>query len=123
MERLDAGLDEAARTELIDWLRAEYATSHGGAPLGSVAVCRLGPPHVDHILDLSRSIVHHYAPAEPMPEPFARARMLVRTGAYAWVEVFDDGHLLPVHADGEVVEMRRGSAGPSGITRAWGIDD
>jgi len=31
-----------------------------------------------------------------MPEPFTRARMLARTGAYAFVEVYASGDLRPV---------------------------
>jgi hypothetical protein len=38
-----------------------------------------------------------------MPEPFAQARMLVRTGAYAFVEVYASGELHPVRQDGTVV--------------------
>ncbi|MFD5316847.1 hypothetical protein [Streptomyces sp. NPDC127098] len=114
VRRLDAGVDDAARAGLVAALCEEYATAHGSVPLGFVAVCRLGPPYVDHTLNLLGSIVRHYGPTEPMPAPFESARMLVRTGAYAWVEVFDDGLLLPVHEDGQVVGARRGPGGGAG---------
>jgi hypothetical protein len=38
-----------------------------------------------------------------MPEPFSKARMLARSGGYAFVEVFSDGLILPVLEDGTVV--------------------
>lgn len=103
MHRLDMALDPAARAELTRWVRDEYDTQFGDVPLGFVAVCHLGPPYVDHRLDLFRSIVDHFGPADAMPEPFARARMLVRTGAYEYVEVYASGELQAVRPDGSVV--------------------
>ncbi|MFD9095490.1 hypothetical protein [Streptomyces collinus] len=101
--RLDAGLDEQACRSLAEWIREQYTTEYGSVPLGFVARCHLGPPYVDHRLDLFHVILRHFAPAEPMPEPFSAARMLARSGGYAHVEVYEDGTVLPVLDDGTVV--------------------
>jgi hypothetical protein len=103
IHRLDAALDQAARAELGRWAREQYEAEFGDVPVGFVAECHLGPPYADHRLDLFQSIVDHYAPADVMPEPFARARMLVRTGAYEFIEIYASGELRPVLADGSVV--------------------
>ncbi len=103
MHRLDAELDPASRGELARWIREQYEQEFGDIPLGFLAQCYLGPPYVDHRLDLFRDIVEHYAPADVVPEPFGAARMLVRTGAYAFVEVYASGELRPVLPDGSVV--------------------
>jgi hypothetical protein len=103
VRKLDTGLDEHACRALADRIRDEYASSHGDVPLGFVARCYLGPPYVDHQLNLLQVIVRHFAPAEPMPEPFAAARMTARSGGYAYVEVYSDGLILPVLDDGTVV--------------------
>ncbi|MFE6163685.1 hypothetical protein ACFQ7F_32760 [Streptomyces sp. NPDC056486] len=101
--RLDAGLDEGARRQLAEWIGDEYRTAYGDVPLGLVARCHLGPPYIDHVLNLFHVILRHFAPAEPMPEPFAQARMLARSDGYAYIEVYDGGLILPVLADGTVV--------------------
>jgi hypothetical protein len=101
--RLDAGLDDQACRSLAEWIREQYTTSYGEVPLGFVARCYLGPPYVDHILNVFGVITRHFAPAEPMPEPFSQALMLARSGGYAYVEVFSDGLILPVLEDGTVV--------------------
>jgi hypothetical protein len=101
--RLDAGLDDQACRSLVDWIREQYSTSYGEVPLGFVSRCYLGPPYVDHILNIFGVITRHFAPAEPMPDPFSQARMLARSGGYAYVEVFSDGLILPVLEDGTVV--------------------
>ncbi|MER7585249.1 hypothetical protein [Kitasatospora sp. NPDC097691] len=103
VRRLDAGLDPAACAELSDWLQEHYRTAYGDVPLGFLATCYLGPPYVDHQLDLFRAIVQHFAPGDRLPEPFGAARMIVRTGAYAYVEVYSGGLVLPVLQDGSVV--------------------
>jgi hypothetical protein len=103
VHRLDAGLDPIARARLAEWIRAEYESEFGDVPLGMFALCHLGPPYIDHRLDLWQSIVEHYAPADAVPEPFNQARMLVRTGAYDFVEVYSSGELRPVRTDGSVV--------------------
>ncbi|MDT0309253.1 hypothetical protein RM780_20135 [Streptomyces sp. DSM 44917] len=106
---LDAGLDAPARAQLAAWLREHYESRNEPLPLGFVAACHLGPPYVDHRLSLIGAILEHYAPDEAMPEPFSGARMLVRAGAYAYVEVYDNGLLLPVHDDGRIVRTRGGA--------------
>jgi hypothetical protein len=102
VHRFDARLDSAARAALAGWMREQYETQIGDVPLGFVALCHLGPPYIDHRLDLLQSIVDHFAPADPMPDPYAQARMLVRTGAYEFVEVYASGKLQPVRTDGSV---------------------
>jgi hypothetical protein len=99
----DASLDPASRAQLASWIRAEYESEFGDVPLGLFSLCHLGPPYIDHRLDLWQSILEHYAPADVVPEPFAQARMLVRSGAYEYVEVYASGELRPVLADGSVV--------------------
>jgi hypothetical protein len=101
--RLDAGLDENARRQLAEWIRQEYQASYGEIPLGFFSRCYLGPPYVDHQLNLFQVIVRHFAPSDPVPDPFSGARMLVRSGGYAFVEVYSGGLLLPVLGDGTVV--------------------
>ena len=103
IHRLDASIDQAARQQLAQWIQGEYLTEIGDLPIGFVSECGLGPPYVDHILDLGHTIVEHYASADRMPEPFAKARMLVRSGAYAYVEVYLSGDVVPVLADGSPV--------------------
>lgn len=103
VHRLDATLDAAARADLAGWVKGQYASEYGDIPLGFVATCHLGPPFVDHRLDLIFSIVEHYAPADTMPEPFASARMMVRTGSYEFIEVYASGQLVPVLRDGTAV--------------------
>jgi hypothetical protein len=100
--RLDAEISPSEREALTAWIKDEYAREIGDIPLGFVAECHLGPPFVDHRLDLFQSIVDHFAATDAMPEPFARARMLVRSGAYAYVEVFASGELKAVFVDGSV---------------------
>jgi hypothetical protein len=101
--RCDAGLDAASRAQLAGWIRAEYESEFGDVPLGLFSLCHLGPPYIDHRLDLWQSILEHYAPADVVPEPFAQARMLVRSGAYEFVEVYAGGELRPVLPGGSVV--------------------
>ncbi|MFI9239196.1 hypothetical protein [Streptomyces sp. NPDC053079] len=103
VRRLDARLDAAAFRELTGRIRDEYADAFGDVPIGFVAQCHLGPPYVDHRLSLLHEIIDHFAPGQPMPDPFSGARMLVRTGHYAYVEVYASGTLLPVLEDGTVV--------------------
>ncbi|MFF9123954.1 hypothetical protein ACF09J_11720 [Streptomyces sp. NPDC014889] len=101
--RLDAGLDDHARRQLAQSIGEEYRTSYGEIPLGFFARCHLGPPYVDHQLDLFAVIVRHFSPSDTVPDPFSGARMLVRSGGYAYVEVYSGGLLLPVLDDGTVV--------------------
>ncbi|MDX3062802.1 MULTISPECIES: hypothetical protein [Streptomyces] len=103
VRRLDAGLADEALRETAAWLREHYTNAYGTAPLGYVAPCFLGPPYADHLLGLDGCVLEHYAPADPMPAPFPAARMLARSGAYAYVEVYEGGLVLPVLADGTVV--------------------
>ncbi|MEN3608651.1 hypothetical protein [Plantactinospora sp. ZYX-F-223] len=110
VSRLDTEIDPAARAELARWVREQYETEYGDIPLGFMARCYLGPPYVDHRLDLLHDIVEHFAPADGVPEPFAQARMLARNDAYAFVEVYASGEIRPVFADGTVVSDSGGSA-------------
>jgi hypothetical protein len=103
IHRIDAGLDPAMRAELGKWIRDEYQNEYGDVPLGLFALCRLGPPYVDHRLDLWQSIVEHYSRADAVPPQFEEARTLVRTGAYDYVEVYAGGQTIPILKDGTAV--------------------
>lgn len=103
VRRLDASLGEKALRQTVEWLREQYSTESGTVLLGFVAKCHLGRPYVDHQVGLDGAILRHFAPGEAMPEPFNGARMLARSGAYAYIEVYDKGLVLPIMGDGTVV--------------------
>jgi hypothetical protein len=102
VHRLDAQIDEASRRELAAWITDQYATEYGDVPLGFLARCHLGPPYVDHRLDLMAQIVEHFQPADAVPTPFDRARPLARLSSYEFIEVYGSGTLVPVRVDGSV---------------------
>jgi hypothetical protein len=105
IRRLDAVVDDSERRALADWIRDEYEREYEFAdvPLGFVSTCYLGPPFVDHRLDLAASIVDHFSAAQTMPTPFEGARMSIRSGAYEFVEVYLSGKTISVRADGTPV--------------------
>ena len=104
VRKLDSGLDEQACRALAEQISAQYAKDFGGGvPIGLLATCYLGAPYVDHRLNLIELIVEHYTPGSAVPDPYAAARPLVRSGAYAYVEVYSDGLVVPVLPDGSPV--------------------
>jgi hypothetical protein len=103
IHRLDTGLDPVARDELARWIRDQYTAEYGDVPLGFVSTCHLGPPYVEHRLSLTHDIVEHFSPGQAMPEPFEGARMLTRSGSYAYIEIYGSGLMVPVMTDGTPV--------------------
>jgi hypothetical protein len=102
IHRLDQQIDEAGRRELTAWISDQYTRDYGDIPLGFLARCYLGPPYIDHRLDLLQSIAEHFTPDSVVPAPFDRARSLVRSSSYEFVEVYASGTLVAVRADGSV---------------------
>lgn len=104
-QQIDTCVDEVARAEIMTTLRDEYDKRQGGTLLGLFATCHLGPPYVDHKLSVFGDILEHYSPAEDPGYPFNQARGLVRSGAYAFVEIYSDGAIVPVRPDGTPTEF------------------
>lgn len=105
VRQLDATTDQHAYREIMQWVCSEYEARQGGTIMGLFAECYLGPPYVDHRLDLLGTICEHYAPADPVPMPYAQARGLAQSGAYAHVELYTDGAMVPILPDGSAVEL------------------
>lgn len=114
--RLDVGNhlhDQAAVEALAAVIESEFGDmAIEQRPIGFVQKCILGPEFEVHILDMSgSSIVSHYKLGERMPEPFEQARKLALhpsralLNTYAFVEVFSDGRLVAVYADGPVTSV------------------
>jgi hypothetical protein len=103
--KLDTTVDVSARQAIMDWIRQEYDARQGGALIGLFAKCYLGPPFVDHKLSLLQTILEHFAPNDDPGHPYNQARGLVRSGAYAYIEVYSDGAVVPVRPDGTSVDF------------------
>ena len=97
---LDMTQDAAYRAELIDWIEAAYAERMGGVLLGLFARCYLGAPYVDHRLTIVGRILEHYSAGDEVPAPFDGARGLARSSVYSYIEIYSDGEVVPVTADG-----------------------
>lgn len=98
--RLDTTTDERTRREVLDWIGELYDQRQGGTLLGLFGKCYLGHPYVDHLMDLTGDIITHYKPEDLLPPAFGPARPLARSTAYLFVEVYSDGQVVPVRADG-----------------------
>lgn len=97
---IDATLDATAQRELTEWIRGAYEERGGGVLVGLFGRCYLGHPFVDHRMAMTGSILQHFHHDEPVPAPYAGARPLARSDAYMFIEVYEDGQLVPVRADG-----------------------
>lgn len=104
VNRIDTTSDQATMQALRQWINDEYESRQGGTLLGLFSRCYLGAPYVDHRLDLSGStIVEHFTREQSPPGPFQMARPFARNHAYLFVEVYDDGAVVPIRADGRPV--------------------
>ncbi len=97
---LDSTADEAVRKQLLDWIQQVYEERGGGELVGLFAKCYLGPPFVDHRLSLDGTIAEHYGPSDNVPPIFVPCRGLARSAAYAYIEVYADGQVVPIRLDG-----------------------
>jgi len=104
VQRLDTTTDPAMAQAILRWIQDEYDSRQGGVILGLFSRCYLGAPYVDHRLDLSGGLIlEHFTGAETPPGPFQAARPFARSDAYTFIEVYDDGTVIPVRADGRPV--------------------
>jgi len=81
-------------------IEAAYAERMGGVLLGLFARCYLGAPYVDHRLTIVGRILEHYTAGDEVPAPFDGARGLARSSVYSYIEIYSDGEIVPVTADG-----------------------
>ncbi|MFT4299741.1 MAG: hypothetical protein QM597_08925 [Aeromicrobium sp.] len=101
---IDVAPDPQTAQAILDWLRSEYEKRQGGTLVGLFARCYLGPPYLDHRLDvLGDRILEHFKEHETPPPPFTSARPFARSDAYAFVEVYDDGAIVPVRHNGDPI--------------------
>lgn len=105
LTNVDASVDQVAQVRIMQWIREEYEARRGGQVIGMFAKCYLGPPFVDHKLDLFGSILQHFSPSEDPGYPYSQARGLVRSGSYAFIEIYSDGQIVPILPDGTAVSM------------------
>jgi hypothetical protein len=105
LTQVDASVDQVAQAKIMEWVREAYEERRGGVVIGMFAKCYLGPPFVDHKLDLFGSILQHFSPSEDPGHPYSQARGLVRSGSYAFVEIYSDGKIVPILPDGTAVSI------------------
>ena len=105
LSQVDVQVDQVAQANVMQWIREEYDQRHGGMLLGMFSKCYLGPPFVDHKLDMLGSILEHYSPNDDPGYPYSKARGLARSGSYAFIEIYSDGQIVPILPDGTAVSM------------------
>ena len=88
-----------ARREVGEVL-GTLAERMGGVLLGLFARCYLGAPYVDHRLTIVGRILEHYSAGDEVPAPFDGARGLARSSVYSYIEIYSDGEVVPIAADG-----------------------
>lgn len=100
---LDTQASAVANAEVMDWIREAYDERRGGRLVGLFGKCYLGAPYVDHIMTVEGLICQHFAGTESVPAPYAQARGLAQSPSYVFIEIYTDGAVVPVRADGTPV--------------------
>ena len=101
IRQMDTQTDPAAITQWLAWINEQYQVSDCGLLLGLFSHCYLGERYIDHLLDMSQNILVHYNPESTVPPGFEPARPLARSTAYAYIEVYTDGTVIPIYKDGK----------------------
>jgi len=97
---IDTTANPAVQRQLMDYFREEYEKMHVGVIVGLFSHCYLGHPYVDHRLDIDGHILEHFTAADHVPDVFSPARPLARTEAYLYIEIYQDGQIMPIRQDG-----------------------
>lgn len=100
VRNLDMTADEAYKQQLAGWIDEAYKARGGGNLLALFSKCYLGEPYVDHQITLSGYIVEHYQRDQQVPPIFSKARPLAQSNAYEFIEIYADGEVIPIRADG-----------------------
>lgn len=101
---LDTATDPRMLEAAMERIEEEYEERQVGRIIGLFSRCYLGAPYVDHRLDMMGTmIIEHYTRAESPPPPYGMARPMARSDSYLYVEVYDDGSVIPVRPDGRAV--------------------
>jgi hypothetical protein len=101
LHQIDVATSEQASAEIAEWLDTVYAARGGGPLVGIFGHCYLGHPFIDHALSLQADhIVAHYRPFDALPPVYQGARPLAASTAYAYIEIYADGQIIPIRPDG-----------------------
>lgn len=107
--RLDAGghvHNQHKVDAILEIIRAEMPEIEVDmGPVGIVSICYLGAPYEVHTLDVTGRIIEHYETFRRMPPLLERARVLAKSGNYAFIEVYANA-LRAVRADGTVATLK-----------------
>ena len=107
VRRVDTHTDQVSTARWMAWIAETYTLSDCGLLLGLFGHCYLGVRpsdgrmYVDHRLDMTQEILEHYTAGDPVPPGFEAARPLARSEAYAYIEVYDDGTVIPIYPNGQ----------------------
>jgi hypothetical protein len=101
LHQIDVATSPQAVAEIAAWLDEVYAARRGGDLVGVLGHCYLGHPYIDHALSMSgEHILEHYTPGDAVPSIYQSARSLAVSDAYAYIEIYADGQIIPVRPDG-----------------------
>ncbi len=104
VQSLDTTTDPQMLQAIMEWINEEYESRQVGRLVGLFGKCYLGDPYVDHRFDLTGGLIlEHFARSEDPPPPYRPARPFARSDAYVYIEVYDDGAVVPIRADGRPV--------------------
>ncbi|MBM7502059.1 hypothetical protein JOD52_002899 [Brachybacterium muris] len=100
---IDASPTPQAQAAVREWLQEWYETRGGGQLIGLFGHCYLGAPYVDHAIGFDGVILEHYQAQQEVPGIYTAARPLAVSEAYAYIEIYADGHVVPIRPDGSPV--------------------
>lgn len=104
VQSLDTTTDPQMLEAIKKLIADDYESRQGGRLVGLFGKCYLGEPFIDHRFDLSGSmILEHFTRDQEPPPPFIPARPFARSEAYAYIEVYDDGCVIPIRGNGKPV--------------------
>ena len=104
VQQLDTTTDPKMLKAIKAWIAEEYESRQGGQLVGLFGKCYLGEPYIDHRFDLSGGLIlEHFTRADEPPPAFRPARPFARSDAYVYIEVYDDGAVVPIRSDGRPV--------------------
>lgn len=101
--KFDAATDPETRRKLAEFVQNIYEEEDLGQPVALFSTCYLGHPYLDHVMSLDGEILTHFKRNERLSPDLEPARALARSGAYAFIELYDNGSMIPVRETGQPV--------------------